>query len=203
MLYDTWQQGEGFKGGGGGEKAAAGSKPGSAQQGGQDGGEKGTRYGGGGERQARDQAALLEREVEEEDRGESLLFSYAVLTTAAAPRLAWLHERWGVRRGKRRTPGSGSSTICCLRLLLPLPFLFSSVCPFAPRFLPTSRPGKIVLSDLVVTSVSTKRNFPRFASPAQPRVCFRSGRWFPEMTPPAPPSTSPPGTSAQLLCWRG
>ena len=30
----------------------------------------------------------------EDDRG-SLMFSYAVLTTSAAPRVTWLHERWG------------------------------------------------------------------------------------------------------------
>lgn len=30
---------------------------------------------------------------ESEDQGQSLMFSYAVLTTCAAPRLAWLHER--------------------------------------------------------------------------------------------------------------
>lgn len=79
VLYDTWQQGDGFSSSGSGDKprVAAGSEP-KPDNPSDEGGE---------------QTALLEREVEEEDRGESLLFSYAVLTTSAAPRLAWLHER--------------------------------------------------------------------------------------------------------------
>ncbi|CAN0084343.1 unnamed protein product, partial [Ectocarpus fasciculatus] len=68
-------------------------------------GKAGTMRGGGyadfagegeGEGGLRGQTALLEREVEEEDRGGSLMFSYAVLTTKAAPRLEWLHERMPV-----------------------------------------------------------------------------------------------------------
>eukprot|EP00903_Cladosiphon_okamuranus_P012786 g11950.t2 len=84
VLYDTWQQGDPGTGSG-----------------------SGTGNGGGGasraeipnnqtEGQAVQQMALLEREVEDEDRGGSLMFSYAVLTTSAAPRLAWLHERMPV-----------------------------------------------------------------------------------------------------------
>lgn len=34
-----------------------------------------------------------ETETEEEDKGGRLMFSYAVLTTSAAPRLRWLHQR--------------------------------------------------------------------------------------------------------------
>ncbi|CAN0479941.1 unnamed protein product, partial [Ectocarpus sp. 12 AP-2014] len=103
VLYDTWQQGgdaiQGYGNGGGGE---AGSSSSSSSGGGGIGDGKAVTTGGGrgghadlageGEGGLRGQAALLEREVEEEDRGGSLMFSYAVLTTKAAPRLEWLHE---------------------------------------------------------------------------------------------------------------
>lgn len=86
VLYDTWQQGDGYKG-------AIGS--GNVCDNGGGNGVDGT--------SARSMMvatgeSLLEREVEEEDRGESLMFSYAVLTTSAAPRLAWLHERYPEHR---------------------------------------------------------------------------------------------------------
>lgn len=76
VLYDTWQQGDGFSGSGSGGKSRA-DNPNNETEG-----------------QTAQQIALLEREVEEEDQGESLMFSYAVLTTSTAPRLAWLHERY-------------------------------------------------------------------------------------------------------------
>lgn len=38
--------------------------------------------------------AMIEVE-DKEDRGGKVMFSYAVLTTGAAPRLRWLHERCG------------------------------------------------------------------------------------------------------------
>lgn len=101
VLYDTWQQGDGFSSGDK-PRVAAGSKSSSddpsneteeqrrEREGKRDRGDVG--------REHQEQTALLEREVEEEDRGERLLFSYAVLTTSAAPRLEWLHERCLGRR---------------------------------------------------------------------------------------------------------
>ncbi|CAM9349074.1 unnamed protein product [Ectocarpus sp. 12 AP-2014] len=107
VLYDTWQQGgdavQGYGNGGGGEAGSSSSSSGGG--GGIGDGKAVTTTGGGGGRAdpagggeggLRGQAALLEREVEEEDRGGSLMFSYAVLTTKAAPRLEWLHERMPV-----------------------------------------------------------------------------------------------------------
>ncbi|CAM9738687.1 unnamed protein product, partial [Hapterophycus canaliculatus] len=86
VLYDTWQQGDGHKGAAGGGNSGHGGGGGAR---------------GAGNACAKDTAKItgdlsLEKEVEEEDRGESLMFSYAVLTTSAAPRLAWLHERMPV-----------------------------------------------------------------------------------------------------------
>ncbi|CAN0353985.1 unnamed protein product, partial [Ectocarpus fasciculatus] len=104
VLYDTWQQGgdaiQGYGNGNGNGGGKAGSSSSSIGD-----GKAGTMRGGGyadfagegeGEGGLRGQTALLEREVEEEDRGGSLMFSYAVLTTKAAPRLEWLHERMPV-----------------------------------------------------------------------------------------------------------
>lgn len=39
-------------------------------------------------------AAEVEAEAQTEDKDGHLMFSYAVLTTRASPRMQWLHERW-------------------------------------------------------------------------------------------------------------
>ncbi|CAN0345289.1 unnamed protein product, partial [Ectocarpus sp. 8 AP-2014] len=108
VLYDTWQQGgdaiQAYGNGGGGKVGSSSSSGGGGGGGIVDGKAVTTTGGRGGhadlagegEGGLRGQAALLEREVEEEDRGGSLMFSYAVLTTKAAPRLEWLHERMPV-----------------------------------------------------------------------------------------------------------
>ncbi|CAM9438574.1 unnamed protein product [Pylaiella littoralis] len=106
VLYDTWQHGGGSfttsgddgaddgdgqngdsggggGGGGGADTANSNSKPGARRQ----------------ESQLKQAVLKLQ---ESEDQGQRLMFSYAVLTTSAAPRLTWLHERMPViLRGAR------------------------------------------------------------------------------------------------------
>lgn len=82
-LYDKWQQGERrgdghsktVDGDGGGRDSASGET------------EEATRL--------RSRLAQEIKKEEEEDKGDTVMFSYAVLTTSAAPRLRWLHERLG------------------------------------------------------------------------------------------------------------
>lgn len=86
-LYDKWQQGErrgdghsktvdGDGGGGSGGRDSAGGEVGEATR-------------------LPSRLAQEFKEEEEEDKGDTVMFSYAVLTTSAAPRLQWLHERSG------------------------------------------------------------------------------------------------------------
>lgn len=83
-LYDKWQQGERrgdghwktVDGDGGGRDSASGET------------EEATRL-------PSRLAQEIKKEEEEEDKGDTVMFSYAVLTTSAAPRLRWLHERFG------------------------------------------------------------------------------------------------------------
>lgn len=98
MIYDTWRQGESYDGKETGRKRIVADKYGSKAplkdvKPDEVDAEGTTKMLPQREGEEVQEATVLKELEEDEDEGGSVMFSYAVLTTSAAPRLTWLHER--------------------------------------------------------------------------------------------------------------
>lgn len=91
MIYDTWRQGKAYDEKG---RIVADKYASKTLQKNSTGDPEGTSNRIAQREGEQAQKARVLKELEEdEDEGGSVMFSYAVLTTSAAPRLTWLHER--------------------------------------------------------------------------------------------------------------